>query len=337
MKLKAKKKGNKWIPAAYAVKSPARAPKITTRGAVTSVKHTELLTSILAQEGGAYAVITDRFINPGIPATFPWLSAIANRFDSYTFRKLEFEYIPSCGTTTDGNVFGFVEFDSLDNAPTNLEEFMANEGAVVSAPYSPFRITCSPANLQKFAKERYTRQGVHAVNDGKTYDVGRIIFGAVSTAAKLFGMVMVHYTVDLRSPQVNIADETEARCKKMWVSTGITPAAPFGTAEVIPTGGLDVSRISPTQLQFNDIGQYLIRFFGTGTGFTGAAPTWAGSGGLTTTQVTGGIVNAAAANIEWSILVTVTAIGALLAVTNFPATTIASFSLRIMPYLVALQ
>jgi len=56
-------------------------------GQCCRVQHMERIGTILGSAGFA---VNSFVINPGMAATFPWLAAIAQRFESYRFRRLRF-------------------------------------------------------------------------------------------------------------------------------------------------------------------------------------------------------------------------------------------------------
>jgi hypothetical protein len=65
--------------------------------------------------------------NPGIPGSFPWLSAIAANYQKFRFRYLRFFFSGSCPTSTTGKVFISLTYDGLDSIPSTLAQIMQSE------------------------------------------------------------------------------------------------------------------------------------------------------------------------------------------------------------------
>lgn len=181
-------------------------PSIKNRGQNVIVTHREYLQDIV-RSSTTYS-IDGVAINPGISASFPWLSQIAGRFESYTFNRLDFIYEPMVPTTQPGTVMMAIDFDAADNPPNSKQTQMSYQGAVRAAPWQPFKISAMHHNRVKMVTERYVRTGqVPANSDIKTYDVGDLYLGTVGTGGTTvtLGELYVEYTVTLRTPQIATA------------------------------------------------------------------------------------------------------------------------------------
>jgi len=227
-------------PLARATVQSTPRPNIQTgKAGTTIITHTEYITDIIAADS-AYGV--DRLpINPGLEGTFPWLSTIATRFEYYRFKNLRFEYRSVCPATTAGTVYMAVDYDASDPTPQNKQSFMAYDGAIRSSPWTDFDLKTSNANMKAFTAERFTR-AANVANDIKTYDVGNFFIATANTVVPnvLFGELYVHYTVELRAPQLGVS------------SIGEKPNQ-FGTLGV-DAGGNAVHRATI----FNTLGKALV-------------------------------------------------------------------------------
>jgi hypothetical protein len=77
-------------------------PRITTSSnGDTRIVHKEYLGEVTGQT--AFTSTTYR-IQPGSFKTFPWLAAVANRYEKYRFNRLRFCYETDCATTVAGTV-----------------------------------------------------------------------------------------------------------------------------------------------------------------------------------------------------------------------------------------
>lgn len=137
-----------------------------------TISHTEAFQQITT---GALAYKTYTFpLNPGVGAMFPWLSQIADRFESYRFHKLEFDFITRAPTTSTGSVILSVDFDALDPAPVDQLTALSHENACADAPWKSSRlpVRVSPSVLNQI---RYIRVGLQPPgSDIKTYDLGNL-------------------------------------------------------------------------------------------------------------------------------------------------------------------
>jgi hypothetical protein len=56
------------------------------------------------------------------PAAFPWLSSIASCYSRFRWKSLEFIYIPTCPTSTEGYHNLYLGYDFLDPEPTSMQQ-----------------------------------------------------------------------------------------------------------------------------------------------------------------------------------------------------------------------
>nr|QYF49889.1 MAG: hypothetical protein 2 [Zhejiang sediment noda-like virus 1] len=199
----AKAKNVNAAPTAISLVTKTRVPaiKATTRGVV--VAHREYIQDVTAADANFRN--TTFSVNPGLATTFPWLSAIAGRFESYLFRRLHFIYEPICPTTTPGAVMMAVDYDAVDSAPTSKVVLMAYRGAVRSAPWNITRFDATRGDLRKFGVQRFVRTSSNpAGSDLKTYDVGNLQLATQNTpgAPTTLGELYVEYEVEFFTPQI---------------------------------------------------------------------------------------------------------------------------------------
>ena len=171
----------------------------STRGGVR-IRHKEFLWDI----HGSTEFEWDQFaLNPGIQETFPWLSAIANRFESYRFHALRFCYEPAVSTTTPGTAMLVVDYDASDAGPDTKTVALSYESSVRSAPWDSCEFIARTEDLHK-AKSNFVRAGSVPNTDIKLYDIGNLFVatqGQLTTAE--IGELYVEYDVELMTPQMN--------------------------------------------------------------------------------------------------------------------------------------
>lgn len=146
-------------------------------------------------------------INPGLSSVFPWASQLVNSFESYSFDRLEFSFLPSVGTDTAGNIIISVDYDPNDPPPSSAQEMLSTQGAVRSSVWQTARLRCPKNNLHKHTREKYTRRGLRTITDLINYDVGSISISASGDEGQYVGDLFVSYDIVLKTPQL-LTDST---------------------------------------------------------------------------------------------------------------------------------
>lgn len=193
------------------VSAPAAVSRSTTRKSPVRIslpsggiriKHSELIAAITTSAGAFPASLPVFALNPGMAATFAWLSVIANLYEHYHFRKLRFRFEPCVGTAKDGFIALSCDTDPLDAAPDSLVK-MSNTKAFVKASLWKAVTLDIPLNeLNMFSKNRFTRHTAIANTDLKTYDLGNVFVAwGGAPADTLAGHLYVEYEIDLLTPQ----------------------------------------------------------------------------------------------------------------------------------------
>jgi len=240
------------------------------------------------------------FINPGRSTLFPWLSSLANNFESYIFNRLRFCYETESSTASTGTVILAVDYDASDPVPSSKAQVMAYQGAVRSPAWAPCCFEASKESLSK-RKSYFVRLGaVPSGSDIHLYDVGVFYActqGMASTAA--VGELYVEYDVTLMTPQLNDIGIGQS----LWAHySGTTNAAPFvtalGTLALLPSS--TGTTASTTTFTFNSSWEGIASVVLTGTGIGTD-----GSAGTATVSSIGEVTNAGGTEI-----VSVTAIKA---------------------------
>lgn len=196
-------------------------------GSVT-ISHRELISSV---HGTA---LTDTFpynfrIQPCNVITFPWLSQIATLFESYTFVKLKFLFVPRVPTSYAGQIGLAIDFDADDTAASSLAAFSQFKNSVIGSIWSGVVLGVEGDALKKCVVERYTDHMVasHAY-DPLLHDVGNLRVAVLSPAdTSILGQIYVEYTIILRTPEPSPNRPNEYMAKWTPGST-TTVERPFG-------------------------------------------------------------------------------------------------------------
>lgn len=266
-------------PVAESFHERTQKPRIQQRHDSIRVRHREFLWDIVGSVEFAY----DQFaVNPGLAETFPWLSAIANRYESYRFHKLRFVYEPATSTATSGAVMMACDYDASDSGPNTKTVLMAYKNAQRSAPWAACENVSDISDMRK-VPTYYVRSGVVASTDIKTYDVANFFIATNGQASATdIGELYVEYDVELLTPQLN----NSAPSLDMVNSTGVgvVTNAAFGTASTTTVAGglasnIDVTHLNASDLRINQAGTYLIELLAqAGTSVTWGSALAAGVG-----------------------------------------------------------
>ena len=247
---------------------PANMKSVPGKSGTFRVSHREYIQDVVGQPAFTCVVLN---INPGRNDTFPWLSAIGQRFESYRFLSLAFEYKPSCSTSTAGKVILAIDFDAEDSPPNTKQEALSYKGAVSAAPWQEAKCVIQQIDNKKLSGEKYTRDIQSSYTDLKTYDLGtlNIVTQGMATTSTV-GELYVSYVVELITPQTQV-EQTSAKINSTSSQKGgwfPASAAVLGTDLASVT---DVLAAFPNNdLLIKEPGQYLLNMDVLGSGLIGA-------------------------------------------------------------------
>jgi len=292
-----------------------------------------MFTDVLrAQQITNFHTIFSTAINPGNFSMFPWLSNIALNFEMYRFRRLSFEYVPCCPTTSFGNLIVAVDYDAADAAPTELKAMSTYQDCGSSSVWAPATF---PQRAVSRQGPRYIRVGNLSANlDIKTYDLGNLFIAVQSAApSQDLGYMRVHYEVELLIPQVRPGGVILASSASLSSADFASVNKPLGTKPSI-LGGLPFTYDSVTgQLKIERAGDYIVNVDAIGSGITNLLLN-TGTGATALTDDDYPIISASGQTAagEWLVTVAAGAVFSLAAV----ASSFIGANVRISPYVKSL-
>jgi hypothetical protein len=142
-------------PVAIGNKTFQSGPRYLNKGENFCVSHREYVADITGSSS-AFAVAAAFPMNPGIALTFPWLSQIASRYESYKFIKCKFLFKTERPTTESGYVALVPDFDASDPQPTSKSNAFQYESTAKSAPWENVTTNLRGQDLSK-RKTYYVR------------------------------------------------------------------------------------------------------------------------------------------------------------------------------------
>jgi len=312
------------VSVAYSSQQRGRQPNIRMNAKSCRVIHKELVSSVVGTSAFSILASNSLSVNPGLPASFPWLSSIASSWERYRFHKLRFCYYTRCASSTAGSMMIAPDYDAGDVAPATEQIMSSYSDVVEDAPWKNIVCELRPQSMFGMAKELYVRNGPLAANlDIKTYDAATVFLATTDGGATNWGKVFVEYDVEFFIPQ--LPSQGIVFGGAVNGANTITAANPFGILPVVDAQANGISMDAASTLTIANAGTYLIAIKYVGTVIT-VIPVPVGTN-ASVTNVTS-VFDAAALN-GVTIFHSIASAGGTL---NFPAitaTTITSAYLRI--------
>lgn len=321
------------VAAAYAKGQKTQSPNISTSkistGLTTRIRHRELIYSVIGSS--TFTVQTTFALNPGIAATFPWLSTQAASWEQYRFNTLRFCYYTRCATSVPGSVMLVPDYDAADAAPVTEQIASSYRDTVEEVPWiEEFCCELDPmAMCDGFKMNRkFTRIGTVSGTDIKTYDVGNLFLCTTDGTNVNWGKLWVEYDVELYVPQLPASGQT-------FISGLITGVGSISKTNYLgntPTvvGNLGVILTGMT-FAFQQVGQYLVTAYIQGTGvYAGGAPVWTSTGYQFSQDAD--TANNADTGIIIVMRITVTVPGQLITIVDNGSTSVTACSIAVSSY-----
>jgi len=292
------------VAAAYATGQRSKAPVIVASRDSSRIIHRELIYSVIGSD--AFTVQQTFALNPGLAATFPWLSTQAQSWEAYRFNKLKFCAYTRTGSAIPGSLMLVPDYDAADAAPISEQVASAYEDVSEDVPWKDVECELLPAAMHSLGPRKFIRTGPLAANeDVKTYDVGNLFVCTVDGTAVKWSKLWVEYDVTLFTPQLPPGGGSSAFLSEHITGTSPTTGANFANP-VVSAGSSNLVTISGNVLTFTAAGKWMINEIqNASTSTTYAAnPTIGGGGSLVTTFASpngytpGGVTNAVASEIE---------------------------------------
>jgi hypothetical protein len=228
-----------FAPAAFGSKT--KVSKAAFGGGRTLIRHSEYIADINGSVGFATPLVLN--CNPGLQANFPWLAQIANAYEKFIVKSIEYRFATEAPTSTTGSVFLSPEYNPQDSAPLSKQETFQNEDTVRTVPWED--VGCKiPTKYLRVYNEYFVRAGTLPVNqDLKTYDPLIMYVCTQGQAnANLVGEIWVDYEIELINPQGNLNPASGAGI----VAAGSTAAHIF--AGLVTYGPLSIVASATTNV-----------------------------------------------------------------------------------------
>lgn len=175
-------------------------PKLNSTQKGSHVNHRELIGTV----NGSIAFTANKFVcNPGMPATFPWLSGQAAQWEQYRFNRLRFRYLTRTATTTVGSIIMAPDYDPSDSPPASELAVSTYQDCVEDAVWVQ-ELVCDLNVDSMFpnGRRKFVRSGSVGQEDLKLYDAANFFLCTLEQiGASAIGKLWVEYDVDFFTPQ----------------------------------------------------------------------------------------------------------------------------------------
>jgi hypothetical protein len=211
------------------------------------IRHKEFVTEV---RGSSNFLVRASFdINPGRNETFPWLAAVAHRFQEYRIRGMVWHYVPSSGAAVSGTnaALGTVmlqtSYRSNDQAPASKHEVLNEYWSSESVPSEPFchPIECDPK--ENPFNVQYVRTDAVPEGDSKLlYDLGvtHLCVSGQQADNTVLGDLWVTYEIELKKPIIESNVTSGARCCDLLM-TGTHSSTSWFDGTMTRRGALEVT------------------------------------------------------------------------------------------------
>lgn len=206
------------VPSALAQTTRNTPGRLAQAGRAFKVSRSEFITTIVSSTGFSNTVFR---LNPGIAATFPWLSSIAIKYDEYHVNKMQFFLKTRVGSGTTGSVIIAPDYDAGDPPPASEDQACAAAGCIEGAAWSNFECpldvrACHPNGPRKFTRDSAV------LGDIRNFDIGTLNVSTIGMNADGVQIckLWVTYDIDFYVPQL--------------VTTGTAVLSPSTTEYITP-------------------------------------------------------------------------------------------------------
>lgn len=220
------------------VKGVARAPSFKNAKDSLVYKAREYVGNVTSSATASAFSNVSYSINPGLAASFPFLSGIAQNFELYAFDGLVYEYVPACTdsntTMATGTIVLSYDADPSDIAPLSKQLAEASEGAISSKVTIPMLMGVECKRSENVNALHYVRSGVITdVSDLRGADLGNLNVSVVGVpeASIVLGELWVTYNIKLLRKQNAVRGGTDS-----FTATTYNTTSMFGSARSMAVG-----------------------------------------------------------------------------------------------------
>lgn len=229
----------------------------------------EFLATIAGSTG--YSVGNTFALNPGLVASFPWLSIEAAGWESYRFNKLRFCYYTRKGSSTDGSVIMGPDYDPNDGAPADEATFTTYQDVKEFAPWMDnVCVDLDAQQLNKIGRAKFVRTGTLPTGAQIVdYDSGNFFVATTGMAdASNVGKLWVEYDVTFETKQKQQTAVAPTNNRTSWFQSAAeqTYTSTVAAQAVVATATANgLSIVNTAGSMVPPAGNYLVYFTTAGS------------------------------------------------------------------------
>lgn len=266
-------------------------PSFSTSGVNTRVTHREFVGNITSPGSGFNNVSYP--INASNPSVFPWLSALARKYQRYKVHGMVFYYK---STSTDynnsGTVAACVNYDAAEVAYKSMSEILNAKFAVSCKPslHMAVPVECDPK--EQPTAGYYVEHGDTTSRDARFTTMGKLNLateGLTLPAGTVIGQLWVAFDIELMYPCISVAeaDASVNRAANLTVNANLFTASsafkigsdliaigsdPIGDNTLLGVGPHSTGKPHRPKFTFRQPGRYFLEYNQVAnTGYTGTA------------------------------------------------------------------
>jgi hypothetical protein len=229
-------------------------------GSGLTITHREYMGDVIST-GTAFNAEAFGVIQPGDPDCFPWLSGIGGRFEKYRIKRINFEYLPTCPSSTGGSVMLGFSQNAQRSVPTTKIQMLEFEGNAKASAWLKCKMTPPTPKQTLYTVfgnnygQAQTQNSTTSQNivDIKTYAAGILFVACDNVSEATVGEVFMNYELELINPGIFSIPPV------MGHVFNATPTAsvPWGGATYAGNLGLVITDGSDLTIPIMPPGQYL--------------------------------------------------------------------------------
>jgi hypothetical protein len=163
-----------------------------------------------------YTVQSKYNLNPGLAASFPWLSTIASKYQFYRFKALRFRYITRQSSAKAGSLMLSPDYNVTDAAPITELEAMNTYDAAEDVCWKEISCILSPKRMFAVAEWKLIRDR-NISGEKNLYDAANLYVCTSDCAdTTVLGKLWVDYIVEFSTPQNSFLSTSSPRITSLW-------------------------------------------------------------------------------------------------------------------------
>jgi hypothetical protein len=144
-------------------------------------------------------------IQPGLAASFPWLSVEAKQWQQYRFHRLCFRYVTRTSTSEKGSVILSPDYNPNETPPVTEQEASNTQDAVEDVVWRNLECKLDTSSMFPIGPRKQIRS-VNVAGDKSVYDGGRLFICVVGEdSSDGIGKLWVDYDVEFFVPQSTVS------------------------------------------------------------------------------------------------------------------------------------